>query len=158
MNTRKFLGVLVVAAAFGTGCSDDDVAGINSDCSNLQGVFDASSFTVTSTEGAATTSNLLADNGAFTITFGTGSFSSSYQGSTGSPLLRSGTLPTATSQNLSFSGGALFPGGGGGNSYQCSFDDDVVTLTAPQTTYTFGNETTPRAARVNIQLRMRPQV
>ncbi len=151
MNTRKVIAVAMLAIAAGTACEDSEITGVNTNCSNLQGVFDATSFTVTSTAGAATSVNMLSDSTSFDITFASGAFSSSFQGATGQAVRRSGTATNTTSNNVAFSGQSLFTGSAG-NAYVCEFNGGTLRLTAPATTFTFAGETTPRAANVNITL------
>jgi hypothetical protein len=136
-------------------CSNgDDVAGINSDCSNLSGVFTATSATVTGTgTGNNNTVNLLADGSSFDLTFGVTSFSSSYrQGTNGTPLTASGSLTTATDKNISISQ-PLFANGAASTLFNCRIKDNTLTLEAPESSYIFAGQTEGTPADVKIVLK-----
>jgi hypothetical protein len=154
MWTKRMVGAAVLATMLAAGCDDSDLAGFNTDCSNLMGVFRATSFTVTSTEGATTTADLLsAEGAAFDITFGAGAYSSTFNAGGGAaPLLVSGSTSGSTASAVRLDNTSIFGGGAGNPAYDCKLDDDVLTLEAPATTYKFAGETAPRAARVKIRL------
>jgi hypothetical protein len=156
MWTKKLIGAVVLATTVAAGCSDKDLSGINTDCSNLLGVYRATSFTVTSTQGTPTNVDLLAaDSSAFDITFGAGAYSTRYvAGGSATPLLVSGNTTGSTASAVRFDNTSFFGGGAINPTYDCKLDDDVLTLEAPATTYTFAGETEPRAARVNIRLEL----
>lgn len=66
----KFLSALALSAVVFAGCSDKDVAGLNTNCTNLLGTFKATSATVTGTGTNTAAVNLIADSSSFDISFG----------------------------------------------------------------------------------------
>jgi hypothetical protein len=150
---------VITVAAFGAmllaGCSDKDVMGVNTNCSNLQGVFIAKTATIVSTSGTPTTRNLLADSSSFDITFATGTFSSSFRtGGTTSSASGNTTGATATSITI---GQALFPNTAASNTFTCSLDDDQLTLESPASSFVFPGETESRPATLRLVLTRKTQ-
>jgi hypothetical protein len=155
MNAKTKLAAAVISAMVLGACSNgDDVVGINSDCSNLSGVFTATSATVTGTgTGNNSTVNLLADGSSFDLTLGVTAFSSSYrQGTSGTPLTTSGTLTTPTDKSITI-GQQLFTNGAANTVFNCSIKDNTLTLEAPKSSFTFDGQSDETPADVKIVLK-----
>ena len=151
MNLKKLTGAALLSLVVATGCGDDDMAGLNTDCSNIMGTFRASSFTANSVSGGRT-ADLLANGAAFELTIADNLYSTTYRSSaTAEPLRSSGTASYSQ-------GGLTFPtvmvqGGPGNQQFSCDLDDGTVTLRANNSTYRFAGQPQAEPANLSITLR-----